>query len=60
MMIIINPIKIYGAFDDSYVEYHSKGDKDKILSIKEYLDMIKPYLSDTINDHKDEWKILLQ
>ena len=28
------------------------------MSIKDYLDQIKPYLSDIINDHKtqDEWK----
>ena len=26
--------------------------KEKNLSIKEYLNMIKPYLSDVINDHK--------
>ena len=25
---------------------------DKILSIKEYLNMVNPYLSDIINDHK--------
>ena len=52
-------LKIYVAFDDSYVEYHSEGDKDKILSIKEYLDMIKPCLSNIMNDHEDEWKIQL-
>ena len=40
-------------------EYESIGDKDKISSIKEYLDMIKPYLSNMINNHKTqgEWKI---
>ena len=27
---------------------------DKMLSIKEYLNMIKPYLSDIINDHKTQ------
>ena len=47
------------AFDDIYVEYHSNGDKDKNVSIEEYINMIKPYLSDIINDHKDEWKIQL-
>ena len=30
------------------------GDKGKNLSIKEYLDMIRPYLSDIINDHKTQ------
>ena len=28
--------------------------KDKTLFIKEYLDMIKQYLSDIINDHKTQ------
>ena len=31
------PIKTKGAFDDNYIEYESKGDKDKKLSVKEYL-----------------------
>ena len=53
------PIKTYEAFDNSYVEYQSEGDKNKILSIKEYIHMIRQYLSDIINDHKDEWKIQL-
>ena len=37
----------------------SRGDKDKSLSIKEYLNMIKPYLRNIINDHKTqgEWKV---
>ena len=43
--------------------YESRGDKDKNLSIKQYLYKIMPYLSDLINDHKtirnnsNEWKI---
>ena len=40
------------AFDDNYIEYESKGDKDKNLSPEEYLDIIRPYLSDMINTHK--------
>ena len=55
------PTKTKHAFNDNYIEYESKGDKDKKLSPKEYLDMIRPYLSDMINDHKtqSEWKIQL-
>ena len=34
----------------TYIEYKSNGDKDKTLSIKYYLDEIKLYLSDIIND----------
>ena len=45
-------IKTNSAFNSNYIEYKSKEDNDKNLSPKEYLDMIKPYLSDIINDHK--------
>ena len=46
------PIIARSAFNSSYIQYESKGDKGKNLSIKEYLNIIKPYLSDIINDHK--------
>ena len=47
-------IKTIGSFDNknNYIECESKGDKDKKLSPTEYLNMIRPYLSDIINDHK--------
>ena len=43
------------------MQYESRGDKDKILTISEYLDMIRPHLVNIINDHKtqSEWKIQL-
>ena len=46
------PIIAKGAFNSSYIQYESKGDKGKNLSIKKYSNMIKPYLNDIINDHK--------
>ena len=54
-------MKTKSAFNGNYIEYESKGDKDKNLLPKEYLDMIRPYLSDMINDHKSrrEWEIQL-
>ena len=53
------PLRIGNAFTSNYIEYKSNGDKDKTLSIKDYLDEIKPYLSDMINDKKTqgEWKV---
>ena len=53
------PIAVNSAFNNNYIQYESKGDKDKMLSIREYLNMIRPYLVDMINDHKNqsEWKI---
>ena len=55
------PARISNAFNNNYIEYESNGGKDKVLSVKEYLAMIKEYLRDIINDHKtqDEWKIQL-
>ena len=49
---------IDGAFNKNYVQYESVGgkDKDKNLSVKEFLDRIKPYLSDMINSHKAQEK----
>ena len=48
-----------GTFNNNYIQYESKGNKDKILTLSEYLDIIKQYLGDTINDHKTqgEWRI---
>ena len=51
--------KITDAFNDNYVEYESNADKDKRLSIEEYVNMIRPYLSHIIDDHKNELKIQL-
>ena len=49
------PIKIGNDFSSNYAEYKSNGDKDKTLSIEEYLDETKPYLIDT----SGKWKIQL-
>ena len=48
-----------GAFNNSYIQCESKGNQDKILTPSEYLDMIRPYLSDIINNHKTHggWRI---
>ena len=53
------PIITNGAFNNSYIQYESKGNKDKILTPSKYLDMIRPNLSDIINNYKthDEWRI---
>ena len=54
-------MKTKSAFNNNYIEYESKGDKNKNLSPEEYFDIIRPYLSDMINDHKtqSEWEIQL-
>ena len=44
-------------WNNNYIENKSKGDR-KTLLIEEYLNKIKPYLKDIINDLKksDTWK----
>ena len=46
------PIIVKSASNNSYIQYESKG--DKILTIKEYLSMIEPYLVDMINEYKNK------
>ena len=63
--IYYKPILIDSSFKKNYRIYESKGDKNKNLSIKEYLYMIIPYLSNLINIQKTNenktrtWKIQL-
>ena len=53
------PVKTVSALNNNYIQYESIGDKDKNLSIKEYIDIIRPCLSDITNNHKTqgEWKV---
>ena len=55
------PIRTGNACSSNYIEYESNGDKDKSLSVKEYLNKIGPFLSDAITDFKTqgEWKFEL-
>ena len=52
-------MKTNDAYNSNYIEYESKGDENKTLSIKEYLNMIRPYLRDIINDDETqgEWEV---
>ena len=47
------------GYNNNYIRYESRG--DKILTVKEYLSLIEPYLADMITDYKNkgEWKIQL-
>ena len=54
-------MRIGNAFSINCSEYKSNVGKGKILSLNDKLDVIRQYLSHTINDHKTqgEWKIQL-
>ena len=53
------PIITKGTFNSNYIRYESMGGQDKNLSVGEYFDKIKPYLSDIINNYKTQgtWRI---
>ena len=54
------PILAKISFKKNYKVYESRGYKERYLSVEEYLDTIKSYLRDMINDHKTkEWKVQL-
>ena len=55
------PIRIGNIWNNNYIEYESNSDKNKNLSLKEYLSEIKPYLGDIIiNLQKSStWKVRL-
>ena len=61
--VYYKPILVKNAFKGNYKKYQSRGNGNKNLSVKQYLDMIIPYLRDVINDHNatktqsEEWKI---
>ena len=46
------PILLNSSFNDGYKEYESRGDKDKTLSVEQYLNKIIPYLRELINNCK--------
>ena len=59
--IIINPWIVGKFLSRNYIEYDINGDKNQALSIEKYLNKIRLYLNDIINDFKksDTWEIQL-
>ena len=53
------PGRVSNFWSNNYVEYGSNGDRNKSLSVEEYINKIRPYLKDIINNLKksDAWKI---
>ena len=51
-------VKVSNFCSNNYIEYESNSDRNKTLSVKEYLNEIRPYLKDIINNLKksDTWK----
>ena len=54
-------VRVNNFWSNNHIEYKSNSDRYKTLSVEEYLDKIRSYLRDIINDLKqsDTWKIQL-
>ena len=46
------PARVSNIWSKNYIEYKSNGDRNKTLSVEEYLNKIRPCLKDTINNLK--------
>ena len=55
------PVRVRNFWSNNYIEYESNSDRNKTLPVEEYLNRIRPYLKDIINNLKksDTWKIQL-
>ena len=58
-ILIYKPTLVKSGCNNNYIQYESKG--DNILTVEEYLALIKPYIRELINYYKNkgEWKIQL-
>ena len=54
-------VRVNNFWSNNHIEYESNGDRNKTLSVEEYLNKIKPYLKDIVSNLKksDTWKIKL-
>ena len=54
-------VRISNFLRNNFIEYENNDGRKKSLSVEEYLDKIRPYLKDIINNLKKSgtWKILL-
>ena len=46
------PVRVNNFWSNNYIEYKSNSNENRILSVEEYLDKIRWYTRDIINDLK--------
>ena len=46
------PVRVSNFWSNNYIEYQNNSDKNKTLSVEEYLNKIRPYLKDIMNNLK--------
>ena len=51
------PVRVNNFWSNSYNEFESNDDRNKTLSVEEYLNDIRPYLKTIINNLKKIWHV---
>ena len=51
-ILIYKPTIVKSGYNNNYIEYRSEG--NEVLTFEEYLNLIKPYLRELLNDHKNK------
>ena len=46
------PVRVSGFWSNNYIEYQRNGDRNKTLFVDEYLNKLRPYLKDIIDNLK--------
>ena len=46
------PVRVRNFWSNNHSEYESNGDRNKTLSVEKYLNKVKPWLKDVINNLK--------
>ena len=46
------PVRVRNVWSNNYIECENTGDSNKTLSVDKYLNKIRPYLKDILNDLK--------
>ena len=46
------PVRVSNLWSNNYIAYQSNSDRNKALSLEEYLNEIRPYLKDNMNNLK--------
>ena len=49
----IIPVRVGNFWSNYYIEYKSNCDRNKTLSVQEYVNKVRPYLKDIINNLKN-------
>ena len=51
--IIYKLVRLNNFWSNNCIEYESKGDRNNTLSVEEFLNKIRPYIKDVINNLKN-------